>query len=184
MLWGLNISEFSALLMVILTFIMAVGNFLLLLSTRRTIKLQIHSSYSLNHQSIVNGHRDLFLGLLQQHDILKKFAEANDLDIDQWEIQIISSFLINHAFVHYLNFANGTLDKSYLDGFKQDAQELFAFPTVQKHWQQAKVAYSVAFQEFVEEELMSSSDIGSDSADSSSSKTLSPAGLGKPSPPK
>ena len=184
MFWDLDISQLSALLMVVLTLIITVANILLWLSTRRTITLQIKSNYSLNHQSIVNGHRDLFLGLLQQHDILKKFADANDLDIDQWEIQVISSFFINHAFVHYLNFANGTLDKSYLDGFKQDAQEVFAFPTVQKHWQQAKVVYSIAFQEFVEEELISSSDIGSDSADSSSSKTLSPAGLGKPSPPK
>ena len=158
MLWDLDISQLSALLMVVLTLIITVANILLWLSTRRTIALQIKSNYSLNHQSIVNGHRDLFLGLLQEHDILKKFAKANGLDIDQWEIQIISSFLINHTFAHYLNFANGTLDKSYLDGFKQDAQELFALPTVQKHWNQARGAYSLAFQQFVEEELMSSSE--------------------------
>ena len=150
----LSLNDISSLLTVLFTCVITVVNLLLWLSTRRTIQLQIASNYSLNHQSIVNGHRELFLGLLHQPEILTKFAEANHLDIEKWELQIISAFFINHAFVHYLNFSNGTLDKVYLDGFKQDAQEIFAFPTVQTHWQQARVAYSTDFQTFVETELM------------------------------
>jgi hypothetical protein len=152
--WELSLSDISSLLTVLFTCVITVANLLLWLATRRTIQLQVASNYSLNHQSIVNGHRELFLGLLHQPEILTKFAKANHLDIEKWELQIISAFFINHAFVHYLNFSNGTLDKAYLEGFKQDAQEIFAFPTVQTHWQQARVAYSTAFQTFVEKELM------------------------------
>ena len=128
---------------------------LLWLATRRTIQLQVTSNYSLNHQSIVNGHRELFLGLFQQPKIFEKFATTNHIDPENWEMQIISAFFINHVFIHYLNFTNGTLDKVYLDGFKQDARELFSLPTVQAHWQKAGSAYSVGFQNFVKRELMS-----------------------------
>lgn len=175
LLASLDIQEISALLMVLFTCIITVANILLWLATRRTIALQVNSNYSINHQSIINNHRDLFLGLLQQHDILKKFADANGLDIDQWEIQIISSFFINHAFVHYLNFTNGTIDESYLEGFKQDAGEVLALPTVQSQWTKAKSGYSPAFRRFVESELMSPTD-------NSGSKSRSAAGLGEPSP--
>lgn len=186
MIEDLSIGDFSALLMVLFTCVITIANILLLLSTRRTIALQVKSNFSLNHQAIVTGHRDLFLGLFQQHDILKKFAEANGLDIDQWEIQIISALFINQTFIHYLNFDNGTIDASYMAGFKQDAQEVFAFPTVQRHWQRAKVVYSPAFQTFVEEELMSSSvevEVEA-SEDSDACKISSPAGLSEPSPRK
>ena len=156
MIADLSISDVSALLMVLFTCAITVANILLWLATRRTIKLQVASNYSLNHQAIVNGHRDLFLGLLHQPDILQKFAKANKLDPAQWELQIISSFFINHAIIHYLNFSNGTLDKTYLEGFKRDAQEFLSLPTIQAHWQAARLGYSAAFRKFVEEELMAS----------------------------
>ncbi|NER82103.1 MAG: hypothetical protein F6K42_21595 [Leptolyngbya sp. SIO1D8] len=152
----MSINDLSGLLMVVFTCVITVANILLWLATRRTIKLQVASNYSLNHQSIVNGHRDLFLGLLHQPNILEKFATANNLDPVKWELQIISSFFINHAFIHYLNFSNGTLDKAYLEGFKRDAQEFLTLPTIQAHWQKARLGYSPAFLTFVEEELMSS----------------------------
>lgn len=151
---GINISEFSALLTVVLTCIIMIANILLWLSTRRTIALQVKSNYSLNHQNIVSGHRDLFLGLLHQPEVLKTFADANGLNAEQWEVQIVSSFFINHAFAHYLNFANGTIEASYLEGFKRDARDLFSLPTVQQHWKKAKSVYSKAFQRFVEDELI------------------------------
>lgn len=164
----LSINDLSSLLMVLFTCVITVANILLWLATRRTIKLQVSSNYSLNHQSIVNGHRDLFLGLLHQPDILQKFAKANNLDPEQWELQIISSFFINHAFIHYLNFSNRTLDKTYLEGFKRDAQEFLSLPTIQAHWQAARLGYSAAFRKFVEEELMAA-------ASDTSVSTLPPA---------
>ena len=163
MIESLGINELSAILMAVFTCVITIANVLVLLSTRRSIALQVSSNYSVNHQSIVDNHRDLFLGLLQQHDILKKFADTNGLDIDEWEIQIISSFLINHMFVHYLNFTNDTIDASYLEGFKQDAVEFMTLASVQRQWQRAKFGYSPAFRRFIEEEVMSS-DAGKGSA--------------------
>ncbi|MEM1279008.1 MAG: hypothetical protein AAGG53_03055 [Cyanobacteria bacterium P01_H01_bin.152] len=113
-----ELNDISAILMVVFTCVITAANILLWLATRRTIQLQVTSNYSLNHQAIVNGHRDLFLGLLQQPAVLEKFASANNIDLVQWEMQVISAFFVNHVFIHYLNFSNGTLDKAYLAGFK------------------------------------------------------------------
>ena len=154
MIGEFSIDDISAILMVVFTCVITAANILLWLATRRTIQLQVSSNYSLNHQGIVNGHRDLFLGLLQQPVVLEKFATANNIDLVQWEMQVISAFFVNHVFIHYLNFSNSTLDEAYLAGFKQDAQELFALPTIQTHWQKASTTYSKAFQKFVEDELL------------------------------
>ena len=157
MLANLDISQLSALLMVAFTCVITIANILLWLSPRRTIVLQIKSNYSLNHQSLVTGHRDLFLGLLHQPDVLEKFAIANSIDVESWELKIVSAFFINQIFVHYLNLTNGTIEQSYLEGLKQDAREVFTFPTVRSHWQQSRVWYASDFQRFVEEELLLSS---------------------------
>ena len=154
-MFGLNLSEIVSLLMVIFTCCITIANLLMWHSTRRTIRLQVSSNYSLNHQSIISGHRELFLGLLHQPDLLKTFATANGLNLEKWELQIISAFFINHTFAHYLNFKNKTLDEAYLEGFKQDAREIFSLTTVKEQWQQARSVYSPAFQEFVDTELIS-----------------------------
>ena len=154
MLGELSINDITALLMVVFTCVITVANMLLWLATRRTIALQVKSNYSLNHQTLVSSHRDLFLGLLHQPDILEKFAIANSIDVESWELKIVSAFFINQVFVHYLNLTNGTIEQSYLEGLKQDAREVFGFPTVQGHWQNSRVWYAPDFQRFVEEELI------------------------------
>ena len=170
MITDLSIDDLSTLLMVVFTCVITIANILLWLSTRRTITLQVKSNYSLNHQSLVTGHRDLFLGLLHQPDILEKFASANSIDVDSWELKIVSAFFINQIFVHYLNLTNGTIEQSYLEGLKQDAREVFSFPTVRNHWQQSRVWYAPDFQRFVEEELLPPSADTSASVEVSASK--------------
>ena len=160
---------------------MTVANILLWISTRRTIELQVKSNYSLNHQALVNSHRELFLGLLHQPEIFRKFASANNIDSEQWQVNTVSAFFINQVFSHYLNVANGTIESSYLERLRQDVREVFAFPTVHAHWQHSRNNYAPAFQRFVDELLPSSTE-SSDSDDDSSSNNLRPEGLGEPSP--
>jgi len=148
-----NLTEFLGVLMMLFTFVMMSANLLMWQSMRRTIALQVKSNYSANHQSLVGGHRDLFIGLLHQPETFKRFAEANAIEVEHWELKIVSAFFINQIFIHYLNFANGTIEQTYLEGLKQDAREVFAMPTVQSHWQQSRAWYSQEFQNFVEEEL-------------------------------
>ena len=171
MIDDLSIDDISALLMMVFTCVITIANILLWLSTRRTIALQVKSNYSLNHQTLVSGHRDLFLGLLHQPDILEKFAIANKIDVESWELKIVSAFFINQVLIHYLNLTNGTIEQSYLEGLKQDAREVFSFPTVLSHWQQSRVWYAPDFQRFVEDELLSSStaDVASDVASAAKS---------------
>jgi len=150
--WSLN--EISAFLMLLFTCVSTGISILLWQLTRRTIALQTDNNYSINHQAIVDGHRELFLGILHRPQLLRKFADANAIDVDDWEISIVSAFFINHIFSHYLNFSNETVDESYLQGFIEDAKKVFSFPTVRNHWQLSRVGYSTQFQKFVEEKLL------------------------------
>ncbi|MBE7380469.1 MAG: hypothetical protein F6J95_003530 [Leptolyngbya sp. SIO1E4] len=154
MLDSLNLTEVSALLTMIFTCIITIANMLMWLSTRRTIALQTASNYSLNYQSLIQGHRDLLFGLMNQPEVLQVFAKANKFDSEQWSLQSISTFFINHAWIHYVNFAHGTLDRAHLESFKKDAQDMFTWPSVYTRWQQAKTFYPENFRNFVENELL------------------------------
>lgn len=150
----INISEISAVLTVTFTCVITIANILMWLSTRRTIQLQTESNYSLNYQSLIQGHRDLLFGLMNQPDALKSFAKANKFDPDRWALQSIATFFINQAWVHFVNFEHGTLDQAHLDSFKKDAQDMFTWPSVHERWRQAKAFYPDNFRSFVEKELL------------------------------
>lgn len=154
MLNDLSISDISALLTVLFTCMITIANLLMWWSTRRTIQLQTASNYSLNYQALIQGHRDLLFGLMQQPDALKAFAAANQFDSAQWMLQAISTFFINQAWLHYVNFEHGTLDQAHLESFKKDAQDMFTLPSVYHRWQQAKTFYPDKFRSFVENELL------------------------------
>lgn len=179
---ALTIDDISTILMLLFTCVMTVANILLWISTRRTIELQVKSNYSLNHQALVNSHRELFLGLLHQPDVFRNFASANKIDSKQWEVRTVSAFFINQVFAHYLNVANGTIESSYLERLRQDVREVFAFPTVHAHWQHSRNNYAPAFQRFVDELLPSSTSMDASQSDDDSPSNLRPEGLGDPSP--
>jgi len=180
-LGSLTINDISTILMLLFTCVMTVANILLWISTRRTIELQVKSNYSLNHQALVNSHRELFLGLLHQPEIFRKFASANSINSEQWQVNTVSAFFINQVFAHYLNVANGTIEASYLERLRQDIREVFAFPTVYAHWQHSRTNYAPAFQKFVDELLPSSISMEASESDDDSN-SLRPEGLGEPSP--
>lgn len=139
----------------VLTLIITVANILMWLSMQRTIKVQTASNRSLNYQSIIQGHRELLLGLMKQPDTLNAFAKANSLDSEQWVLNVVSTFFINHACGYYTNFESGTLDSYHLENFKKDAQYMFTWPSVRERWQQSKAFYPENFRRFVENELLS-----------------------------
>lgn len=154
MINSLDINALSALLTMLFTCVITIANVLMWLSTRRTIQLQTASNYSLNYQSLIQGHRDLLFGLMNQPDALKAFAKANQFDPDRWALQSIATFFINQAWVHFVNFEHGTLDETHLESFKKDAQDMFTWSSVYERWQQAKNFYPENFQSFVEKELL------------------------------
>ncbi|HHP7246043.1 MAG TPA: hypothetical protein ACFE0H_15285 [Elainellaceae cyanobacterium] len=159
--WGLSITDLTALLMMGLTLITTVANILLWISTRQTVRLlleqvrhQVASGYSEAQHTIVNAHRDLFFGILNNQPLLERFAQANGLDPTDWELQKVSSFLVNQVLIGYLNFRNGIISPSHFESFKRDAQGVFAYKTVRSHWQKVRLAHSEEFQRFVETELL------------------------------
>lgn len=150
MLDGLKLDEIS----VIFTCFITVANILMWLSTLRTIQLQTASNYSLNYQALIQGHRELMFGLMDQPETLAAFAKTNDFDQMTWTMKMIATFFINQAWLHYVNFEHGTLDQAHLESFKTDAQDMFAWPSVFERWQQAKSCYPENFRLFVEKELL------------------------------
>jgi hypothetical protein len=160
-LWGLRISDLAALLMMGMTFVTTVANILLWISTRQTVQLlleqvrhQIANAYSQAQHDIIDAHRELFLGILNNPSLLESFTKANKLDPKVWELQKISEFLINQVLVGYLNFRNGIISPKHFAGFKRDAQDVFGYQSVRAHWSQVRVVHSDDFRHFVEAELL------------------------------
>lgn len=150
----LSINEFLALLTVLLTSVITIANILMWRSAHRTIQLQTATNYSLNYQSLIQGHRDLLFGLMNQPTVLRGFAKVNKFDAEEWELQTISTLFINHAWVYYANFEHGTLDQIYLENFRKDAQDMFSWPSIAQCWQKTRTLYPATFQRFVDEELL------------------------------
>jgi len=157
----LSINELSALLIVLFTFITTAVNILLWLTTRQTVTIlmeqvqhQIANSYSQAQYQIIDAHRELFLGILNNPSLLENFAKANDLDASTWELEKIAEFLINQVLIGYLNFTNGIISQSHFEGFKRDARDVFAYQSVRQHWQRIKVVHADNFRRFVEMELL------------------------------
>ena len=73
--------------MVVFTCVITIANILLWLSKRCTIALQVKSNYSLNHQSLITGHRDLFLGMMRKISVLtanriwKELEHSLDIEV-------------------------------------------------------------------------------------------------------
>lgn len=160
-LWGLSITDLTALLMIGLTFVTTVANVLLWISTRKTVKLligQIHhqvaAGYSEAQHTIVDAHRELFFGILNNQKLLESFTNANGLDCEGWELEKISTFLVNQVLLGYLHLRNGIISSSHFEGFKRDAQDVFAYATVRSHWQKVRLSHSEEFRRFVDTELL------------------------------
>lgn len=159
--WSLSLNDLSTLLMVLFTLITTVANILLWNATRKTVQLlleqvhhQIASSRSQAQSRIIDGHRELFLGILNNPSLLESFTAANDLDPKAWEIQKITQFLINQVQVVYLNFINKIISPTHFDSFKRDARDVFAYKSVRQHWEQVRVFHAEDFRRFVETELL------------------------------
>jgi hypothetical protein len=160
-LGNIETGNLAELLMVALTCFATIANILLWFTTRQMVQIlieqvrhQIASSHSFAQHSIVDTHRELFLGLLNNPSLLEHFTQANDLDPKLWELQKVSTFLINQVLIGYLNFRNGIISPSHFEGFKRDAQDVFAYTTVRSHWQKVRLAHSEEFRLFVETELL------------------------------
>lgn len=159
-IWGLSVADLTALLMMGLTFITTVANILLWISTRQTVQLllsqvqhQVASGYSEAQHTIINAHRELFLGILNNPSLLERFTQANGLNPADWELRNVSSFLINQVMLGFLNFRSGIISPNHFEGFRRDAQDVFAYETVRSHWQKVRFAHSEEFRQFVDTEL-------------------------------
>lgn len=160
-LWGLSIADLTALLMMVLTLVATVVNILLWITTRHTVTLlleqvrhQIASQYSEAQHDIISAHRELFFGILGNSSLLESFTRANGLDPKTWEIEKVSSFLINQVLIGYLNFSNGIISSAHFSGFKRDARDLFTYQSVRTHWERIRPLHTEDFRHFVETELL------------------------------
>ena len=159
--WGIDTGNLSEQLTTALTLVATIINVLLCFATKRTVKLhrqevnhQITSGDSAAQHQIINTHRELFLSILNNPELLKQFAHANGLDPEAWALQKIAVFLINQVMINYLNFMNGTISTKHFEGFKRDAQDMFAYPLVRAHWQHVRTLHSEEFCHFVETDLL------------------------------
>lgn len=158
---SITLSDLSALLMVVLTTVATIANLLLWVTTKQTLALlveqvrhQIASTYSQTQHTILDTHREIFFGILNNPTLLKNFTKANNLDSQAWQIEKIAAFLINQVLVGYINFVNGIISTTHFEGFKRDARDLFNYKSIRDHWQNVRNVHSEDFRQFVETELL------------------------------
>ncbi len=161
MVMNLSIADLTALIMVVFTFVTTVANILLWISTRRTVTIlldqvrhQIASGYSQAQHSVIDAHRDLFFGILNNPTLREAFTQANGLDLKDWELQKVSEFLVNQVLIGFLNFKNGIISGVHFDGFTRDARDVFAYPSIRSHWKKMRSVHSEDFRHFVETKLL------------------------------
>ncbi|MEP1075182.1 hypothetical protein NDI52_07220 [Leptolyngbya sp. PL-A3] len=159
--WGLSIADLTALLIMGLTLITTVANILLWLSTRQTVQLlvgqvqhQIKSTYTDAKHQLVEAHRDIFFGILNNPTLLEHFARTNGLDPKEWELEKVSAFLINQVMISFLRFQTGIINRTHFEGFKRDARDVFLYSTVRSHWEKVRLLHSEEFRLFVETEIL------------------------------
>jgi hypothetical protein len=154
MLWDLSASDIAAIISTLANILLWVTTWYTLRVLSRQVNHQVAASYTAAQYQIANMHRDLFFGILNNPPLLARFAEANGLDPDVWELEKLSAFLVNQVAVGYLNFSAQIISPQHFEGFLRDAREIFAYPSVRMHWSKVRALHPASFRHFVETSLL------------------------------
>lgn len=146
---------------------------LLWLSTRKAVQLnarmveqlviqvnhQIALSHTASEHNIIDSHRELFLSVLQDENLLKIFADDAKLAPENIRKNILGTFLINHCATIFYYHANKVVSDATTENFVRDAKDLFDLPFLRKRWVEVKEFHSKAFRTFVDDVLLTEGNV-------------------------
>lgn len=157
-----NINEFSTVLIALCTAIYTFGTFLLWLSTKRTVEImklelkkQSSIGYSATQHSIISAHRDLYLEIIKNDELLSVFSSSLGIDKEEARKQMLATMLINHTLRIFLDYKTSMVEHINFDSFAKDAKDLFSMPMVRNRWEEVKHCHPASFRSYVDDKLIS-----------------------------
>ena len=157
----MNISELSTVFIAVCTAIYTFGTFLLWATTKRTVELmqleikkQSSLSYSATQHSIINAHRDLYLEIIKNDELLTVFSSGVDLEKEEARKQMLATMLINHTLRIFLDYKNSMMEHISFENFAKDAQDLFSIPFIKNRWEEVKHFHPSSFRTYVDDKLI------------------------------
>ena len=157
---GMTAVEVSTVVTAVATVIYTVGTFLLWKVSRDTTKLvqeelknQIAASQSASQHSVLDAHRSLVLELLQDEKLLHAFSSELGMTMDDARTKFIATLFINHTRRIFIDY-NHHLANDNMEGFAQDARELFSLPFIQRRWSEVKEFHPQGFRNFVDSRVL------------------------------
>jgi hypothetical protein len=158
-LWTLAIAAVG----VVVSATSALLTYLLWRTSIRTIELNSRTLYELNRQvshqialgntladqNITDGHRDLFLAILQDPELLKVFSKNENTPESVTRENYLATALINHCSTIFNYLRSGILSPIHLESYAKDTKYLFDMPFISKRWEAVRIYHSTEFGDFV-----------------------------------
>ena len=143
------------------TVIYTVGTFMLWHLTRKNIvilekqfKKQETMLYSTAQTSALESHRNLYVTILQDPQLLRLFSAQDNISDQDARSNLLSTLLINHTRRVYMDFSYESLNPLEKESFELDARGLFAMPFVRERWARVEKYHPKRFQEFVNDRCL------------------------------
>ncbi|MBU0966977.1 MAG: hypothetical protein KKA54_11440 [Proteobacteria bacterium] len=116
-------------------------------------KQSLISSSSIQH-SIINAHRDLYLEIIKNDELLKVFSSSVNMDKEEARQQMLATMLINHTLRIFLDYKNSMIENINFENFAKDAADLFSLPFVRSRWEEVKHFHPSSFRSYVDDKLL------------------------------
>lgn len=136
------------------------------------VQYQIALNNTSSDHKVVDSHRELFLSIILNPELLKILADNSKVATSVIQKNYLATFLINHCSVIFSYKQNKIISLNFLESFAKDSQHLFAMPFIKERWEQVKDFHTSDFQHFVERYLLKEEEIDM-------SKLLSEFGFGE-----
>jgi hypothetical protein len=121
----------------------------------KQVNHQIALSYTTSQHKIIDSHREMFLNILRDEDLLRIFASDAGVAPERVHRRFLGTFLINHCLTIFLYHANQVVDNRQTENFVKDARALFRLPLLRERWEEVKTYHPTSFQTFVDNVLLS-----------------------------
>lgn len=160
---GISLTEISTIVTAVSTVIYTVGTFMLWSTSNKTADLirqqisnQVASNNSIAHHATLDAHRDLFINIIKDKDLLNIYAADFCSSADDARHKLLASLLINHTLRIFEDICQYSLvdSRGSFDSFVEDARELFTLSFVRDRWMEVKEFHPPKFRAYVESNIL------------------------------
>lgn len=157
----LTVTDIGTVVIAVSTVIYTVGTFLLWVATNKTTKIlseqvlyQISIALSTAHHNTLNAHRDIFLNIISNAELLQLLADDLNLSSEETRKKFLASILINHTLRIFLDYKNRLPYDKDIRSFSMDAGDLFSIKMVRERWDEVKEFHPISFVNYIDSQVL------------------------------